>query len=83
MRYIEHAGHANEGLSASRNAGIAASAGEFVALIDADDAWLPRKLAEQVALMEADPGLGILLVPLGALSLVIALSLVVVQLFKA
>jgi glycosyltransferase involved in cell wall biosynthesis len=57
IRYLEHAGHANLGLSASRNAGIAASTGELVALIDADDAWVPDKLAEQVAIMAGDPGL--------------------------
>jgi hypothetical protein len=36
-----------------------------------------------VTTYEADPGLGVLLVPIGALALVIALALVVVQLFKA
>jgi cellulose synthase/poly-beta-1,6-N-acetylglucosamine synthase-like glycosyltransferase len=57
IRYLEHAGHANLGLSASRNAGLAASTGELVAFIDADDVWAPDKLAEQVAILAADPGL--------------------------
>lgn len=36
-----------------------------------------------VTTYEADPGLGVLLVPIGALALVIALGMLVVQLFKA
>lgn len=38
----------NEGVAAARNAGIAASAGEFIALLDDDDEWLPDKLRQQV-----------------------------------
>ena len=55
LRYLEHAGHANRGMSASRNLGIRDARGEFVALLDADDVWEPEKLARQVALLEAHP----------------------------
>jgi glycosyltransferase involved in cell wall biosynthesis len=58
VRYLEHEGHANRGMSASRNLGVAAARGEFIAFIDADDVWKPSKLSEQVALMDEYPELG-------------------------
>src|SRR3954466_12792269 len=33
--------------------------GRYVALLDADDEWLPDKVARQVALLEARPGGGV------------------------
>ena len=59
--YMEHEGHSNKGLSASRNAGIKISRGQFVAVIDADDVWLAGKLANQLFLFENHPDASVIL----------------------
>jgi len=58
VRYLEHAGHVNRGMSATRNLGIGAARGDFIAFIDSDDVWRPDKLAAQLAIMDAHPELG-------------------------
>ncbi len=41
-------GQANRGLAASRNTGLDAARGEFIAPLDADDVWDPTKVERQV-----------------------------------
>jgi glycosyltransferase involved in cell wall biosynthesis len=55
IKYIEHDGHRNKGVTASRNAGIAIASGSLIAFLDADDCWLPNKLAKQLAIFRQYP----------------------------
>jgi glycosyltransferase involved in cell wall biosynthesis len=47
----------NRGVSAARNRGLQAARGQFIALLDSDDTWLPGKLAAQVDFFRSHPDL--------------------------
>ena len=55
IRYFEHTGRQNLGMSASRNRGIQQSRGGLIAFLDADDVYLPQKLEQQVSLLQSHP----------------------------
>ncbi len=49
----------NSGLSAARNAGLAAAKGEFIVLLDSDDVLLPHCVSSRMRLMLADDDVGV------------------------
>ncbi len=52
-KFLTHA--KNQGVCRSYNDALAHATGDYVAIISTDDIWLPRKLEEQVKLLESLP----------------------------
>jgi glycosyltransferase involved in cell wall biosynthesis len=50
----------NRGPAGARNEALRRARGRFIAFLDADDVWLPRKLERQVAYFAAFPATGLL-----------------------
>ncbi len=57
---VDYLWQPNAGVSSARNRGIRAARGDWIALLDSDDSWLPDKLARQVAALGTAPGISIL-----------------------
>jgi glycosyltransferase involved in cell wall biosynthesis len=58
-KQIQYLSQTNQGVAASRNLGLTAAKGEYIAFLDQDDLFLPQKLLSQVTLLEENPSLGI------------------------
>jgi glycosyl transferase family 2 len=57
LRYLRF--DVNRGPSIARNAGIAGSAGRYIAFLDDDDIWLPARLKVQVPILEHQNEIGV------------------------
>jgi glycosyltransferase involved in cell wall biosynthesis len=49
----------NRGIAGARNTGIRNSSGKYLALLDADDKWAPRRLDEGVRVLDSHPEVGL------------------------
>jgi len=58
-RRVAYRRQENQGPSAARNNALRDATNELVAFLDADDLWLPDKLARQLALVDASPTVGL------------------------
>jgi len=56
---LQYINQENSGLPAARNTAIRHSSAEFLALLDADDVWLPCRLSESLNSMRGRPQVGL------------------------
>jgi len=59
LEKIQYLVQENVGRSAARNRGIRAANGRYVAFLDSDDWWLPRKVEILAAVLDANPRVGL------------------------
>ena len=61
IRLYEHPGLVNRGTGPSRNLGMRMARGRYLAFLDADDVYEPRRLERCMTLLDDDPALGMVI----------------------
>jgi glycosyltransferase involved in cell wall biosynthesis len=61
IRLFQHPDRANHGVSLTVNRALAQASASYVAFLDADDTWMPERLAYDIAVLEANPGVAAVL----------------------
>jgi SAM-dependent methyltransferase len=61
IRVLQHPDCANHGASETGNRALAEASGEYVAFLDADDIWMPERLAHDVAVLDENPAVAAVL----------------------
>jgi glycosyltransferase involved in cell wall biosynthesis len=56
---VQYLWQANQGIGATRNNAVARARGEYLAMLDADDEWLPGKLQVQVDILQRYSSIGL------------------------
>lgn len=59
LKLLRHPGRANKGQSAALNLALEHASGEFIAILDSDDLFMPGKLKAQVQFLNDNPQVGL------------------------
>ena len=59
LNQIQYIYQENKGLAIARNTGLEHAQGQYIALLDADDVWLPERLEAEIHVIESDPSIGL------------------------
>lgn len=59
LQLLRHPGRINKGQAAALNLGLAIATGEFIAVLDSDDLYVPGKISKQVAFFRENPDVGL------------------------
>lgn len=55
IRVLQHADRANHGPSRTANRALAEACGTYIAFLNADDTWMPERLAHDIVVLDANP----------------------------